>query len=165
MVEGDAGSGKSKLIQDLEQVMQKEFTEAGHDTEEQPYILKGSFTGEAACNIKGQTLTSLFSLSFGNKYTCLSDFVRAKKRDQLNNLKLLIIDEYSLVKSDMLYQIDQRLKEIKIRPGDRFGGVAVLMTGNLIQLPSVQGNYIFQEPRNDQWKIGYHLDNLWEASY
>ena len=113
VIEGDAGSGKSELIKNLCQVLEKEFRRAGDDPEH-PYLLQGSFTGEAACNIKGQTLTSLFNLRFGNKITAMADSLRDKKRDQLHNLKLLIIDEYSMVKSDMLYQIDSRLKEIKL---------------------------------------------------
>ena len=78
VVEGDAGSGKSELIKNLCQVMEKEFRKAGDDPE-QPYILKGSFTGEAASNIQGQTLTSLFNLSFGNKLGAMSDQLLHKK--------------------------------------------------------------------------------------
>ena len=79
VVEGDAGSGKSELIKNLCPVLEKEFRQAGDDPE-QPYILKGSFTGEAACNIKGQTLTSLFNLGFGNKSNPMSDCMRGKKK-------------------------------------------------------------------------------------
>ena len=55
VVEDDAGSGKSKLMKVLCQVMEHEFREGGDDPD-QPYILKGAFTGEAVTNIKGQTL-------------------------------------------------------------------------------------------------------------
>ena len=115
--------------------MEKEFSEAGDDPDH-PYILRGSFTGEAASNIKGQTLTSLFNLGFGNKLGGMSDMVRDKKRELLENLKLVIIDEYSMVKSDMLYQIDQRLKECMISQ-QPFGGVAVLLLGTLLLLQAV----------------------------
>ena len=101
------------LLKKLCPVLEKEFRRAGDDPE-QPYILKGAFTGAAACQIQGQTLTSLFNLGFGNKVTAMPDSLRDKKREELLNLKLLIIDEYSMVKSDMLYQIDSKLKEIKI---------------------------------------------------
>ena len=79
VVEGDAGSGKSELIKQLSHVMDKEFMKPGDDPEEQPYVLRGAFTGEAANNIKGQTLTSLFNLSFGNKSTPMSDMMLGKK--------------------------------------------------------------------------------------
>ena len=43
-----------------------------------------------------------------------------------------------MVKSDMLYQIDQRLKEIMIRPEDKFGMAAGTLLGNLLQLQPVK---------------------------
>ena len=56
VIEGDAGGGKSKLIHVFCQVMEREFSKSGYYPYH-PYILGGSFTGEAASNIKGQTLT------------------------------------------------------------------------------------------------------------
>ncbi|HIL27520.1 MAG TPA: hypothetical protein EYG21_09105 [Nitrospinaceae bacterium] len=160
VIEGNAGSGKSELIHNLCMVLEKEFRQAG-DNPENPYILKGSFTGEAACNIKGQTLTSLFNLGFGNKLSPMSDSLRDKKRDVLGNLKLLIIDEYSMLRSDMTYQIDSRLKEIRINR-ECFGGVSVVLLGNLLQLQPVKGRYIFEEPVDDSWKLGHQFQSLWE---
>ena len=87
IVERDAGAGKSELIRDWCQVMDKEFRTAGNDPE-QPYVLKGSFTGEAAKNIQGQTLTSLFSLSFGNKYTPVTALMQARKTGATPILKI-----------------------------------------------------------------------------
>ena len=49
-----------------------------------------------------------------------------------------IIDEDSMLKADMLYQIDQRLKEVMLRPHQPFGGVSVILFGNIIQLFSRQ---------------------------
>ena len=153
-VEGDAGSGKSELIKVLSHVLEKEFRKAGDDPD-QPYILKGSFTGEAATNIKGQTLHSLFNLCFDpTRMGQLSDRVRDKKRDMLQNLKLLIIDEYSMIKADMLYQVDQRLKEIMLRD-DPFGGISVILLGNILQLKPVQGTYIFEAPNNTRYRTGF----------
>ena len=78
VVEGDAGSGKSEVIKVLCQVMEHELREGGDDPD-QPYILKGAFTGEAATNITGQTLHDLFRLNFGNRSFALSD----KSKDKL----------------------------------------------------------------------------------
>ena len=91
VVEGDAGSGKSELIKVLCQVMEHEFREGGDDPD-QPYILKGAFTGEAATNITGQTLHNIFRLTFGNRLFKLSDKSTDKTRDELKNLRLVIID-------------------------------------------------------------------------
>ena len=162
VVEGDGGSGKSELIRTLCQVMEKEFRRAGDDPDH-PYLLRGSFTGEAATNIQGQTLTSLFNLSFGNKLSPLADRIRDNKRELLQNLRLIIIEEYSMVKSDMLYQIDLRLKEIKIRPQDSFGGVSVIMLGNILQLPPVKGHAIYEEPACADYKFSHHIQSLWKT--
>ena len=139
-------------------MLEKEFRTAG-DNPDQPYILKGSFTGEAARNIAGQTLTSLFHLGFGNNLGGMTDFMRDKKREDLQNVKLLIIDEYSMVKVDMLYQIDQRLKEIMLSE-ERFGGISVILLGNILQLKPVRARNIFDEPTSDQWKFGLQLESL-----
>ena len=77
---------------------------------DKPYVLKTAFMGTAAANIEGQTLTSTFSMQFGNLYTGLGDRNREMKRQALAHLEILIIDEISMVKADMLYQLDMILK-------------------------------------------------------
>ena len=67
-----------------------------------------------------------------------------------------------MIKADMLYQIDGRLKEIMMRPHEPFGGVSVLLLGNLLQLQPVKGKYIFEEPTDDSWKAGHAWQSLWE---
>ena len=61
-----------------------------------------------------KTFNAVFRLSFQNKSNSLPDKFRDTLREQLQYLCLVIMDEYSMIKSDMLYQIDARLKEIKI---------------------------------------------------
>jgi hypothetical protein len=51
------------------------------DNPDHPYIIKAAFTGTAAANIKGQTLYSAFSISFGNEFVSLSDKARDERRD------------------------------------------------------------------------------------
>ena len=69
-----------------------------------PYILLSAYTGAAASNIEGQTLHTLFSFNFGAGFMSLTDKMRDEKRNLYKNLKMLIIDEISLVDSDMLYK-------------------------------------------------------------
>ena len=78
VVEGDAGSGKSELIRNLCQVMQLECQERGDDFDH-PYVLKGSFTGEAACNIDGQTLNSIYNIAWNQKFGEMTPALQAKK--------------------------------------------------------------------------------------
>ena len=68
VVQGGAGSGKSNVIDVLSQRIEKILRKSG-DSPEQPYVVKAAFTGTAASNIQGQTLTTAFSLPFGNTST------------------------------------------------------------------------------------------------
>ena len=105
IVQGGAGSGKSMLIDAMCQQIEKLIRNSGDDPNH-PYCIKAAYTGTAAANIKGQTLHSSFALNFGNKFLSLGDKVRDEKRSVLQNLKFVIIDEYSFIPADMLYQLD-----------------------------------------------------------
>ncbi len=59
-----------------------------------------------------------------------------------------------MVKADMLYQLNMRLKEIKQNDRD-FGGVAVFLFGDIMQLRPVQARYIFQTPKNEKFALCY----------
>ena len=74
----------------------------------------------------------------------------------------MIIDEISMVKSDMLYQLDLRLQEIKERIGTPFGGVAIFAFGDMMQLQPVMGHYIMDRPINPEFKITHALNPRWE---
>ena len=111
MIHGGAGSGKSTLIHVMSQQVHSMLRRDGDDPD-CPYVLLSAYTGTAAANIEGQTLHTLFSFNFGAGYMSLSDKMRDEKRNLYKNLKMLIIDEISLVDSDMFYKIDLRLREI-----------------------------------------------------
>jgi hypothetical protein len=138
IVQGGAGAGKSTVINIMSQWCERILRKSG-DNPNQPYIIKATFTGSAACLIDGQTLHSAFAFSFGNKMYSLGDKDRDKKRVLLRNLKLVIIDEMSMVKADMLYQLDFRLKEITQKHNEDFGGVGIILLGDLLQLQPTQG--------------------------
>ena len=70
----------------------------------------------------------------------------------LQNLQVIIIDEYSMIKADMLYQLDLRLKELKQREDLPFGGVDVFLFGDILQLRPVRARYVFEEPQNQSFK-------------
>ena len=82
----------------------------------------------AASNIEGQTIHTAFKLTFGNDYKSLSDKNRDNLRDLFKNVQVIIIDEFSMMKSAQLYQLHLRLCELK--QNDKImGGVSVLMFG------------------------------------
>ena len=161
MAHGGAGAGKSTVINVIALWFQKILQQEG-DSIDEPYVLKTSFTGCAAANIEGLTLSSAFGLPFGNKHFSLSDKVRDQKIRLMKNLKLLIIDEISMVKADMLYQLDLRLQEVKEKIGTPFGGVSVIAFGDLMQLAPTIGRYVFQEPANPDFHITHRLDERWQ---
>jgi DNA-binding CsgD family transcriptional regulator/RecA/RadA recombinase len=100
-------------------------------------------TGVAAINAGGMTIHSLFQLPLGihlpgverNEQNRQRHFSRKKKR-LIRNLDLLVIDEISMVRADMLDAVDETLRRLRDsrRP---FGGVQLLMIGDLHQLPPV----------------------------
>ncbi len=113
-------------------------------------------TGIAAINAGGVTLHSLFHLPFGAfvpENTALSgeqdgfintpQSVLAKlkmnsyKRKMLRELELLIIDEVSMLRADLLDCIDVILRHVRRRRFDSFGGVQLLLIGDMHQLPPV----------------------------
>jgi DNA-binding NarL/FixJ family response regulator len=128
------------------------------------YIKENSFkklavvapTGVAAINAGGVTMHSFFQLPFGiflptkqyvpattggevvNEGALLKNIrFNANKRQLLQELELLIIDEVSMVRADMLDAMDVILRTYKRMPNLPFGGVQVLYIGDMFQLPPV----------------------------
>ena len=97
-------------------------------------------TGVAAINAGGMTIHSFFQLPFapfvpGAKVESKFDFSK-EKRKIIASLDLLIIDEISMVRSDLLDAIDSVLRRYRDRYKP-FGGVQLLMIGDLQQLTPV----------------------------
>lgn len=116
-------------------------------------------TGIAAINAAGVTIHSLFQLPFGTfvpritpdqklpsgvPYNTPKSLVRhlsmnAVKRRILLDMELLVIDEVSMLRADLLDAIDFVLRYVR-RNNENFGGVQVLFIGDLYQLPPVVRN-------------------------
>lgn len=113
-------------------------------------------TGVAAINAGGVTIHSFFQLPFGmylqthpsawgevdtsiyNENQLLGKLhLSAPKRELIRELDLLIIDEVSMVRADLLDAIDTVLRSVRRRHHDPFGGVQMLYIGDLFQLPPV----------------------------
>jgi hypothetical protein len=116
-------------------------------------------TGVAAINAGGVTLHSFFQLPFG---LFLPDTDRTETRqyrfskdkvDLIRSLELLVIDEISMVRADLLDAVDGVLRRYAnpLRP---FGGVQLLMIGDLHQLPPVV--------KQEEWKL---LSSHYESPY
>ena len=80
----------------------------------------------------------------------------------MKNLKVLIVDEVSMVKADMLYQLDLRLQELKEKVGTPFGGVGIIAFGDIMQLRPCLARYIFKDPINTEFEVAHMLNPLWK---
>jgi ATP-dependent DNA helicase PIF1 len=92
-------------------------------------------TGLAAVNVGGQTIHSFFG--FPPRLVKSEDIRRSRNGQVMRRLKLLVIDEVSMVRSDLMWAIDQSLRMNRGRPKEAFGGVRLVMFGDLHQLPPV----------------------------
>ena len=162
IVLGGAGSGKSTVINVLKQWLHLILKTEG-DNPEHPYVMVVAPTGTAASNVRGQTLHSSFGFNFGNKHYSLSDKKRDKSRTMLKNLKFLIIDEISMIKSDLLFQLDLRLREIAQKPNKLFGGISIFFMGDIMQLRPCKGSFIFDEPTCKDYLLTYMCDTHWNT--
>jgi hypothetical protein len=141
---GKAGTGKTTFL--------KSIIYSTHKN-----VIVAAPTGIAAINAGGVTLHSLFQLPFGaflpqnvffensnittqlnTPKSLLSSFQMNKtKRNMLRELELLIIDEVSMLRADLLDAIDLILRHVRRNKSIPFGGVQVLFIGDLLQLPPV----------------------------
>ena len=97
IIQGGAGAGKSAVIHVIVQLLEKYLRQSG-DNLDNPYIIPLAFTGTAAANIDGMTLHSAFNFPFGNEFLSLPDKIRDQKRDLLKNLKMIVLDEFNMLK-------------------------------------------------------------------
>ena len=129
-ITGKAGTGKTTFLRSVKENSHKRMVVVAP-------------TGVAAINAKGVTIHSFFQMPFGpilpNQISQKSNQQRRfskTKIDIIKSLDLVIIDEISMVRADVLDGIDQVLRRFKNRQ-KVFGGVQILMIGDLQQLAPV----------------------------
>jgi len=107
-------------------------------------------TGIAAINIGGSTIHSFFQLKPGLLTPDSIETIGSRKRiDLIRSVRIIVIDEVSMVRSDLFVAIDKRLKEIMGNTSP-FGGKQVILVGDFLQLPPVvkeqtEGDYLDRE--------------------
>ena len=148
---GKAGTGKTTLLKEIIATTHKNTVVVAP-------------TGIAALNANGVTIHSLYQLPFAafipndqplahfsnfvkfeNRDTLARHFkMNATKRSVIQNAELLIIDEVSMLRADILDAMDFMLRKVR-RNESPFGGVQVLFIGDLLQLPPVV--------KNEEWEV------------
>ena len=146
---GKAGTGKTTLLREIIETTHKNTVVVAP-------------TGIAALNAGGVTIHSMFQLPFGGfipdnsapdfsestkfetKATLRRHFkMSGLKKSVIRNMELLIIDEVSMLRADLLDAMDFMMQTVRKR-NLPFGGVQVLFIGDLLQLPPVI--------RDDEWR-------------
>lgn len=124
-IQGQAGTGKSTLIDYIRYNSEKN-------------VVVSSPTAIAATNVGGCTLHSLFRLPPKEYFDPIKTIVERNKSNDsvLRHIQLLIIDEISMVRPDMLDVIDLILKDVK-HSKKPFGGIQTILVGDLYQLPPI----------------------------
>ena len=156
---GKAGTGKTTLLREIIETTHKNTVVVAP-------------TGIAALNAGGVTIHSLFQLPFGGflpdnsapdfsestkfetKATLRRHFkMSGLKKSVIRNMELLIIDEVSMLRADLLDAMDFMMQTVR-KKNSPFGGVQVLFIGDLLQLPPVI--------RDDEWRT---LKNYYKGKF
>ena len=162
IIHGGAGVGKSQTIRAISLHAEKLLRRSGENPN-YPRVLLCAPTGRAASLINGVTIHSAFNFNFGNEYRALGDKQLAEFRENLKHLKILIVDEMSLLGADMLYKIHKRLSEEIFQNKELFGGISVLLVGDLLQIPPVNAVFIFKKPRSSHFAALYQANPIWTS--
>ncbi len=135
---GKAGTGKTTLLKYIKANCLKQMAVVAP-------------TGVAAINAGGTTIHSLFQLPFQpflpehSKQLLQTLKLQRQRLNLLRQLELLIIDEVSMVRCDILDAIDAVLRSVRRQHHIPFGGVQLLLIGDMFQLPPVI--------KNEDWEI------------
>ena len=146
-ISGRAGTGKSTLLQLFRKTSKKK-------------TITLAPTGVAALHVRGQTIHSFFG--FPPRLINSEEIKKHKKPKWFKSIEAIIIDEISMVRADLLDNIDRSLR--LNREDDRlFGGVQVIFFGDLFQLPPVvsspfEQNY-FQTTYSSPYFFSAHAFN------
>jgi ATP-dependent DNA helicase PIF1 len=123
---GKAGTGKSTLVRHYIETTDRN-------------VVVAAPTGIAALNVNGYTLHRLFSFS---TVTTIEDvlgpnYYPGRFSKAIKAMDTLIIDEASMIRADLLDMVEAALRRFGPHPGQSFGGVQVVLVGDLLQLPPV----------------------------
>lgn len=141
---GKAGTGKSTFLRKIAKESEKSLV-----------VLAP--TGIASINARGQTIHSFFKIPFGPLQPADARLRKIRFKPEqttiIENLELLIIDEISMVRADLLDAIDYLLRKVR-NVSLPFGGIQILLVGDLFQLEPVV-------PREE----AVFLDNFYNSPY
>lgn len=142
-ITGSGGSGKSTCLKSIINRAQENDINLGVTAS----------TGAAAFLINGRTIHSFLGIGLGND-TALKLASKTLATNELvytriSTLKILIIDEISMISAELFKKISEYLCIIK-KNNKPFGGIQIVLSGDFCQLPPINGDYCFT---SDVWKL------------
>ena len=160
---GGVGVGKSWVANALYEAVTKYLDHVVGENPDEAKVLKLAPTSKAAYNIRGNTVHSALQLpaNRGFHYTALDNDRLNTIRSKLRKLKVVLIDEISMVGSGMFNFVNLRLQQIM---GSKmpFGGVSIIAVGDLFQLQPVFDKWIFENSDNDYSPLAL---NVWQEYF
>lgn len=148
-ITGRAGTGKSTLLRLWKRSSSKK-------------MIVLAPTGSAALQVGGQTIHSFFM--FPPRVMQGGDFRKLRNSRLIRSLDVIIIDEISMVRADMLDNIDRALRINRESP-EPFGGVQMVLFGDLFQLPPIVSDPVEKEYLEQQYESPYFFSaKVWQQS-
>ena len=143
-ISGRAGTGKSTSLQLFRSTSRKRIAVVAP-------------TGVAALNVRGQTIHSFFR--FPPRLLSPADIKPAKNKRLYKNLEILVVDEISMVRADLFDNMDYSLR-INRGINQPFGGVRIIVFGDLFQLPPVIANPFERKYLSEKYKTPYFFSSI-----
>lgn len=151
-ITGPAGTGKTTLLH--------QFLASTRRA-----VVVAAPTGVAALAAGGQTLHSLLRLPLGILGGRDLGFCPKPTLQMLRAIDTLVIDEVSMVSADLMDAIDRRLRQAKGRKTVAFGGVQLIMFGDLYQLAPVVSGKAETEYYQDTYRSPWFFDaRVWNET-
>jgi ATP-dependent exoDNAse (exonuclease V) alpha subunit len=142
-ISGKAGTGKSTLLSLFRNTSRKRIAVVAP-------------TGVAALNVRGQTIHSFFKIP--PRLLEPHDIHRARDRRLYQKLEILIIDEISMVRADLFDILDYHLR-LNRDIDEPFGGVRIILFGDLYQLPPVVASQFERQYLRDKYGTPYFFSS------
>ena len=189
-IRGGAGTGKSFLIKAIFQTLvrlveknkPKDFI--NHDKKSKKnsdeasstlnddtplYCLIAAFTAKAAFNVGGDTFVRCFGLQTMQDKSKkgserMAEDTRNKMLQKYKNVKLIIIEEVSMISSTFMQKANEKIQLIFNNHEKPFAGIPVICVGDFNQLPPMMGQFIFR-PTSDNCYHQFADNPLWNPHF
>jgi len=145
-ITGKAGTGKTSFLRKLKEDKPKNMV-----------VLAP--TGVAAINAGGVTVHSFFKFDFSFFIPGVTRYkkeLKKENRELIKSLELIVIDEVSMLRADLLDKIDDALRHYR-RDDRPFGGVQMVLMGDVLQLPPIDSKEL--EPLKGHYEGLYFFNS------